>query len=268
MQAGARKRRTHESPQRVSRHRTCSITTWRAAKKRRAKGPRTSGPPGGGVSSSAPVGPRPAACPPLGGAPSGLLPCVGLGLAPPAAGAFPAAGDLGRLGDLPKKRLIIHGQLTSGDFRRPRHPSQRPGPPDPFLDEVLGPPPAPLSPGRSRGCWRIVSPGRGPTKSHQRTRLVREEGVPMARMVPLAGCHAGSEDHQVHAVATAREDFEHKHRTFKAPILGDIASRVGDAQFRGVFGNPVSGRNPPRNPPSWAGRGVPNGVPRQEPPPL
>ena len=32
-------------------------------------------------------------------------------------------------------------------------------------------------------------------------------------------------------VTTAPEDFEHKHRTFNAPTLGDIGSRVGDAQF-------------------------------------
>ena len=50
-------------------------------------------------------------------------------------------------------------------------------------------------------------------------------------------------------VTTAPEDFEHKHSTFNAPTLGDIGSRVGDAQFWGVFGNPVLGRNPPRNPP-------------------
>ena len=37
------------------------------------------------------------------------------------------------------------------------------------------------------------------------TRLVREEGVPMARLVPLAGCHAGSEDRQVHAIKAVQE---------------------------------------------------------------
>ena len=68
-------------------------------------------------------------------------------------------------------------------------------------------------------------------------------------------------------VTTAPEHFEHKHHTFNAPTLGDIGSRVGAAQFWGVFGNPVLGKNPPRNPPSWPGRGVPRGVPGQEPPP-
>ena len=33
-----------------------------------------------------------------------------------------------------------------------------------------------------------------------RARLLRKEGVTVARLVPLAGCHAGSEDRQVHAV--------------------------------------------------------------------
>ena len=46
------------------------------------KAPRTRGPPRGGVRGSAPPAPRPAECPPLGGAPPGLLPCAGLGLAP------------------------------------------------------------------------------------------------------------------------------------------------------------------------------------------
>ena len=46
-------------------------------------------------------------------------------------------------------------------------------------------------------------------------------------------------------VTTPPEDFEHKHHTFNAPTLGDIGSRVGDAQFWGVFGNPVFGQEPP-----------------------
>ena len=68
-------------------------------------------------------------------------------------------------------------------------------------------------------------------------------------------------------VTTAPQDFEHKHHTFNAPTLGDIGSRVRDAQFWGSFGNPVLGKNPPRNPPSWPGRGVPRGVLGQEHPP-
>ena len=69
-------------------------------------------------------------------------------------------------------------------------------------------------------------------------------------------------------VTTAPEDFEDKHRTFNAPNLGDVGSWVGDAQFWGVFGNPVLGKNPPRNLPSWSGRGVPRGVGGKEPPPF
>ena len=38
-----------------------------------------------------------------------------------------------------------------------------------------------------------------------RTRLVREEGVPVAPPVSPVGCHAGSEDREVHAVKTAQE---------------------------------------------------------------
>ena len=67
-------------------------------------------------------------------------------------------------------------------------------------------------------------------------------------------------------VTTAPEDFEHKHHTFNAPTLGDIGSRVGDAQFWGVFGNPVLGKNPPRNPPSWRGRGFLGGFLGKNPP--
>ena len=67
---------------------------------------------------------------------------------------------------------------------------------------------------------------------------------------------------------TAPEDFEDKHRTFNAPTLRDVGSRVGDALLWGVFGNPVLGRYPPRNPPSWPRRGVCRGVYGQEPPPF
>ena len=37
------------------------------------------------------------------------------------------------------------------------------------------------------------------------TRLVREKGVLVAWLVSLAGCHAGSEDRQVHAVKVVEE---------------------------------------------------------------
>ena len=43
-----------------------------------------------------------------------------------------------------------------------------------------------------------VVPGKG--VPGPQARLVREEGVPAARLVSLAGCHAGSEDRHVHAV--------------------------------------------------------------------
>ena len=41
-----------------------------------------------------------------------------------------------------------------------------------------------------------------------RARLVWNEGVPVAWLVPLAGCHAGSEDRQVHAVEAVYELVE------------------------------------------------------------
>ena len=112
----------------------------------------------------------------------------------------------------PNKRLIIQGQLSPGDLCRPRHPGQRPGPLDQVVDEVLGPPPARWGPRPGpwlvAGCVRRQGAGEvvpwigvaGP-----RARLVREEGVPVARLVSLAGCHTGSEDRQVHAVKAVQE---------------------------------------------------------------
>ena len=70
-------------------------------------------------------------------------------------------------------------------------------------------------------------------------------------------------------VTTAPEYFEHKHRTFNAPTFGDIGSRVGDAQFWGYFGNPILGRNPPRNPlPSQEGRFLAGFLGRKPPLPI
>ena len=55
------------------------------------------------------------------------------------------------------------------------------------------------------------------------TRLVREHGVPVARLVPAAGCHAGREDRQVHAVravqALVQEPPIHRQR----PLEGENA---------------------------------------------
>ena len=63
------------------------------------------------------------------------------------------------------------------------------------------------TPGCSRGWWRMASPGMGPTKAipgkgiaGPRTRLLREEGVTVARLIPRAGRHPGREDRQIHAV--------------------------------------------------------------------
>ena len=75
------------------------------------------------------------------------------------------------------------------------------------MDEVLGPPLVRRGP---RPEPRLVADGvpwQGANEvvpwvgvAGPRARLVGKEGVPVARLVPLAGCHAGSEDRQVHAV--------------------------------------------------------------------
>ena len=118
----------------------------------------------------------------------------------------------GGWGRPPYKGLIIQGQVGPGDFRRPWHPGQRPGPPDQVVDQVLGPPQS------WRGPWpelRPVAdcvPRQGADESvpgvgvaGPRTRLVWEEGVPVARLVSVAGCHAGNEDRQVHVVKAVKE---------------------------------------------------------------
>ena len=70
-------------------------------------------------------------------------------------------------------------------------------------------------------------------------------------------------------VTTAPEGFEHKHRTFNAPTLGDVGSRVGDAQFWGVFGNPVWARTPLGTPPPGQEGGLARAfLGRKHPPPL
>ena len=83
------------------------------------------------------------------------------------------------------------------------------------MDEVLGPPPVRRGPrpeprlvadGVPRQGANEVVPGVG--VAGPRARLVWKEGVPVARLVPLAGCHAGSEDRQVHAVKAVRELVE------------------------------------------------------------
>ena len=112
----------------------------------------------------------------------------------------------------PRKCLIIQGQLSPGNFHRPQYPGQRPCPPDQVLDEVMGPLPARRGPRPER--WLVADcfprPGADEVVPEVgvpglRTRLVWEEGVPVARLVSLAGCHAGSEDRQVHAVKAVQE---------------------------------------------------------------
>ena len=107
----------------------------------------------------------------------------------------------------PHVRFIVQGQFCLGDLRRPRHPGHRPGPPDQVVDEVLGPSPVRRYPrlepqlvadGVPRQGANEVVPGVG--VAGPRAWLLREEAVTVARLVPLAGCHAGSEDCQVHAV--------------------------------------------------------------------
>ena len=57
----------------------------------------------------------------------------------------------------------------------------------------------------------------------------------------------------------AAKHFEHKHRTFNGPILEDVGCPVEVRQFCGGSGNAVLAKNPPRNPSSCLGRGVPWG---------
>ena len=193
MRAGAHRRRTHESRQCVARCISCNITSWRAAKNKRAESPAHTRPPRGRSERLS----------------SGARRKVALRQ------AYCLAQDLGSLPQRqarppqpvvregwerpPHKHLIIQGQLSPGDFRRPRHPGQCPGPPDQVLDEVLGPPPARRDPrpepwlvadGVPRQGADKVVPGVG--VAGPRTRLVREEGVPVARLAPPAGRKGGT----------------------------------------------------------------------------
>ena len=50
-------------------------------------------------------------------------------------------------------------------------------------------------------------------------------------------------------------------------LWGTLGPGLVMPNFGMFFGNPVLGRNPPRYPSSWPRRGLPRGVPVQEPPP-
>ena len=107
----------------------------------------------------------------------------------------------------PQTRFIVQGQFRPGDLRWPRHPGQRPGPPDQVVDEVLGPSPVRRHPrlelqlvadGVPRQGANEGVPGVGVAGPW--ARLLREEGVAVARLIPLAGRHTSCEDRQVHAI--------------------------------------------------------------------
>ena len=155
-----------------------------------------------------------------------------LGLFPQRQACTPQPVVWGRWERPPHKRLIILAQLSLGDLRRPRHPGQRPGSPDQVDDEVLGAPP--IRRGPRPEPWLVadcvprqraneVVPGTevaGP-----QMRLVPEDGVPVARVVSLAGGHAGSGDRQVHAVKAVQELVE------ESPVYPLRQSEGEEARF-------------------------------------
>ena len=55
------------------------------------------------------------------------------------------------------------------------------------------------------------------------TRLVREEGVPVAWLVSLAGCHAGSEDPYAHGVKAVQE----LNKGAPSPPLAPVGAEIG-----------------------------------------
>ena len=107
----------------------------------------------------------------------------------------------------PHERFIVQGHLCLGGLCRPPHPSKRPGPPNQVVDEVLGPSPVRRYPRLEPRLVADDVPRQGANEvilgvgvAGPWARLLRKEGVTVAQLVPLAGCHAGSEDRQVHAV--------------------------------------------------------------------
>ena len=104
----------------------------------------------------------------------------------------------------PNERFVVQGKLSPGDLRRPRHPSERPGPPYHVVDEVLRPSPVRRHPRLEPRLVADGVPRQGADElvpvvgvAGPQARLFLKEGFPVAQLVPLAGCHAGSEDRQV-----------------------------------------------------------------------
>ena len=65
-----------------------------------------------------------------------------------------------------------------------------------------------------------------------RTRLVREQGVPVARLVPAARSHAGGEDRQVHAVQAVQE-------LVQEPPIHPLCQREGEEARPPQAGRPL-----------------------------
>ena len=153
----------------------------------------------------------------------------------------------------PHDRFILQGQFRPGDIRRPRHPSQRPGPPNQVVDEVLWIFPVRRQPRLEPWLLADGVPRQGANEVVPKVgvagpwaRLLREEGVAVARLIPLASCHTGGEDRQVHAIWAVQElveevpvhplceSEEEKARLPKAGGPPVRRTRVGDGSRRVV----------------------------------
>ena len=112
----------------------------------------------------------------------------------------------------PRKGLIVQGQLTQDTSAGAGIQASARAHRTNTLDKILGPPPAWRGPRPEarlvadciprEGADKVV-PGEG--VAEPRSRLVWEQGVPVARLIPAACGHAGGEDHQVHAVQAVQE---------------------------------------------------------------
>ena len=158
MRAGGRRHLTHESQQCVARRISCSMASWRAAKNGWAVSPAHTWPPWGRSERQRPSGAPPGSVPATrwhsakptalrrtwARSPSGRrVPQQGparqrarhqvalrqayclaqdLGSLPQRQARSPQPVVQGGRERPPHKRLIVQGQLSLGDFRRPRHP--------------------------------------------------------------------------------------------------------------------------------------------------
>ena len=267
MRAGARRRRAHESRQCAARRMSRDMTSWRAAKYGRAESPAHTRPPGG-RSERPPAGPRLVVRPLPGGVPPAPSRCAGSN--PPSQRRANAPQPVVRGGrERPSQEgLIVQGQLGQGDLRRPRSLGQRPGPPNQVDDEILGPPPVWWHP---RLQPRLVADGIPRYGAREgvpwigiagpRTRLLREEGVAVARLIPRAGRHPGREDRQIHAVQAVQKTHRRGPHPPPAPAGGGKAPPFAGRRAIGPAGpRRVVQPGEPRLPGAVPFRAVPQDV--------